>query len=402
MANYRILSLDGGGAWALIQVKALIALYDVKTTGHEVLSDFDLVAANSGGSIVLGGLVEDIALGELLGYFQNETKRRSVFSPTSFWSDSALSALTGIGPKYSEKAKLPALETLFSKRGDVKLPDAAAGIRRTGSSIDVHLLIVGFDYDRNRATFFRSTGFDSPAWGKGDVADVTLAEAIHASSNAPVNYFDGPACFLERTDRYWDGGITGCNNPVLAAVTEAITLGQNASDLSVLSIGTATVSLPLQQKDQADSPFLQPRSDDGLINDLQKLAKAILDDPPDIASFLAHVMTGGPSGLKAPITSRVVRMNPLISPIKDISGNWVAPEGMTKSQFSYIASLDMDAVEQHQVDMISNFADLWLKSKVPNQPIRKNGDTFKSELGQAWFQEAFAAWQTIKAGGHLI
>ncbi len=32
---YRILSLDGG-AWALIEVRALIALYDAGTTGHEV------------------------------------------------------------------------------------------------------------------------------------------------------------------------------------------------------------------------------------------------------------------------------------------------------------------------------------------------------------------------------
>jgi patatin-like phospholipase/acyl hydrolase len=57
--NYRILSLDGGGTWALIQVKALIALYDNEpaTSGHDVLRDFDLVAANSGGSIFLGGLL---------------------------------------------------------------------------------------------------------------------------------------------------------------------------------------------------------------------------------------------------------------------------------------------------------------------------------------------------------
>jgi uncharacterized protein len=53
--SYRILSLDGGGTWALIQVKALIALYPggAATPGLTVLNDFDLVAANSGGSIVL-------------------------------------------------------------------------------------------------------------------------------------------------------------------------------------------------------------------------------------------------------------------------------------------------------------------------------------------------------------
>ena len=53
--TYRILSLDGGGSWALIQVRALIDMYGGGTTGHQVLQDFDMVAANSGGSVVLGG-----------------------------------------------------------------------------------------------------------------------------------------------------------------------------------------------------------------------------------------------------------------------------------------------------------------------------------------------------------
>ena len=51
---FRILSLDGGGVWAVIQVKALIKLYG-DVTGRTVLQDFDLVAGTSGGSIVLGG-----------------------------------------------------------------------------------------------------------------------------------------------------------------------------------------------------------------------------------------------------------------------------------------------------------------------------------------------------------
>ena len=45
--SFRILSLDGGGTWALIQVKALMALYPAGTRGHTVLADFDLVGANS-------------------------------------------------------------------------------------------------------------------------------------------------------------------------------------------------------------------------------------------------------------------------------------------------------------------------------------------------------------------
>jgi hypothetical protein len=403
---YRILSLDGGGAWALIEVRALIALYGAATKGQAVLADFDMVAANSGGSLVLGGLVENLALSDLLGYFEDERKRKSVFSPSQSFGDRVLHDLTGIGPKYSADAKLPAIQRLMPSRGDIALTAAAAGIRRRGAAVDIHLLVIGFDYDRNRAKFFRSATAGSsaiagannpPQWGQGDTSNATLADAIHASTNAPVNYFDGPARFPEKTGRYWDGGLTGCNNPVLAAVTEAITLDVKPTDIVALSLGTGNVALPWPQQGQAASPYLQKPSELGVVSDLRKLATAILDDPPDIASFLAHVMTGSGSGVPAPTQSRIVRMNPLVSPTHDLSGTiWGAPSGMTAAQFSYLVNLDMDATDQPQVDAISEFADLWLANKVANQPIRMDGDTLRPELGDAWFSNAVASWNAVK------
>jgi len=399
---YRILSLDGGGAWALIEVRALIALYDEETTGHDVLADFDLVAANSGGSLVLGGLVEGLALGDLLDYFEDEAKRKSIFSPAS-WVDRTFSDVTGMGPKYSAQNKLPAIEALLSETGTKLLPQAISGVHRPGFP-DVHLLIVGFDYDANRATFFRSATASGPQWGQGDAAvNVTLAEAIHASTNAPVNYFDAPATFPDHPgQRYWDGGLTGCNNPIVAAVTEAIVKGQSPDDIVALSLGTATVALPAPtpaDTNPAQAQFLRPVVNPGLVTDLRKLATAILDDPPDIASFLAHVMTGSGAGVPPPAVSRIVRMNPLISPM-GTPGNWRAPgnaaTSMTGSQFQYLVQLDMDAVEQPQVNAIGAFTDLWLESGVRNQPIRMDGDTLNRELGYDSFQDAAAAWRRLK------
>jgi hypothetical protein len=75
--GFRILSLDGGGTWALIEVRTLMKLYGNDATGHQVLKTFDLVAANSGGSLVLAGLVENLPLKEFLQYFMDENKRRS-------------------------------------------------------------------------------------------------------------------------------------------------------------------------------------------------------------------------------------------------------------------------------------------------------------------------------------
>src|SRR5690242_21811315 len=114
---YRILSLDGGGAWALIQVKTLMALFDDNATGHDVLASFDLVAANSGGSLTLAGLAENKGLSEILDLFKDETKRRSIFSPTrSPWRP--FYRLLGLGPKYSTAAKLPAVRKLLPVTGN--------------------------------------------------------------------------------------------------------------------------------------------------------------------------------------------------------------------------------------------------------------------------------------------
>jgi len=394
---YRILSLDGGGSWALIQVKALINLYGASATGNSILEDFDMVAANSGGSIVLGGLVENLTLSDMLAMFEDVDRRKAIFSPTNTWGDRLLHDLTGLGPKYSSANKLPALQHALPRKGNVALNVVASGIRRPGAAEDVHLLIIGFDYDRNRASFFRSAVTNGGVeWGHGETTNMALAEAIHASTNAPVNYFDAPATFPDRTGRYWDGGITGCNNPVLAAVTEAICKAVKPTDIVALSIGTGTVALPWPGPGDADSPYVQKLDEPGLVKDLRKLATSILDDPPDIATFLAHVMTGSGQGIEKPADSRVVRMNPLISPIRGSDGKWGPPANMTAAQFQYLANLDMDAVEQSQVDAITRFADLWMSNSVLNQPIRMQADTLDRELGQLWFKDAVAAWQTIR------
>jgi hypothetical protein len=386
MAKYRILSLDGGGSWALIQVMALIDLFGGDATGHEVLREFDLAAANSGGSIVLGGLVENMPLATLLNFFLSEEKRKSVFVKKPHLPHT---------PKYKTEKKLKGLLTALPKRGGWMLHDAVADIRSNNTGTAVHLLIAGFDYDRGRSRFFRSAAAGGAAWGDGDLAQVQLAEAIHASTNAPVLFFDKPAEFpSDPGKRYWDGAITGCNNPVLAGVTEAIVLGQSPDSIAALSIGTGTVCLPPAPAGAPKSVFCASREHPWFVHDAIKLAGSIVDDPPDAASFLAHVLTGGSSGLPRPTDSRVVRMSPMVSPVRDSSGSWTLPAGLTEDAFGTLANLAMDAVDQCQVLAIQNFASLWLQDKVRNQPVRMGGD-LNRELGQDRYSEAKAAWYVI-------
>ena len=387
---YRILSLDGGGAWALIEARTLAALYGADTTGHDVLRQFDLVAANSGGSLVMAGLLEDLKLSDLLDLFMDEAKRRAIFSPTQ--SGNPLSAF-GLGPKYSAAAKLPAIRAQLPRTGDLPLPQAVGDLTGPAGK-PLHLLVIGFDYDRNGAGFFRSAATGGPGLGEGAPSTVTLAGAVHASTNAPINYFDAPAELPTATDRYWDGGVTGHNNPVLAAVVEAITLGVVPAEIRALSLGTGTVRLPLAAPGAPDSPFTLARPQPSLTGDLAKLAGAILDDPPDSASFIAHVVTGGAAGLPPPPVSRVVRMSPVVSPAGGPDA-WTAPSGWTTEQFTHLCNLGMDAVAATEVAYIDSWCSLWLADGAPNQPIRMNGATLAPELGHGRFSGALAAWQVL-------
>src|SRR5438132_11403996 len=105
-ATYRILSLDGGGTWALLQVMALQRIYEHDTSGHQVLKDFNLVAANGAGSITLAGLMLDMPLSKILQeWFLNEDVRRKVLAPSRL-----MHRFFG-GARYSTKRKHAALKT---------------------------------------------------------------------------------------------------------------------------------------------------------------------------------------------------------------------------------------------------------------------------------------------------
>jgi hypothetical protein len=277
------------------------------------------------------------------------------------------------------------------------LPQIAASLAAHG--IKLHILITSFDYDKKRAVFFRSATVSKASWGTGDTNTATLADAIHASSNAPVNYFFPPAEFpADCAGRFWDGGIAGCNNPVLAAVVEAIGLGAQPTDIVALSIGTGLVLRPLAgPNDPPSSPLFQQKDEPGTKVDLEKLATAIIDDPPDAASFIAHVLTGSGAGLNTPASdSRIVRMNALLSPVLDQQGNWIAPGGWSDSQFGQLAGLNLDAVTDDDVKAINDYGDLWLLGEAHNQGIRMNGKTFAAEIGQDHYPDAKAAWLAIR------
>jgi hypothetical protein len=256
------------------------------------------------------------------------------------------------------------------------------------------LLITAFDYDRQRAVFFRSNA-GSAAASDPRVPCPTLAEALHASSNAPVLYFDRPAQFISPAffgKRYWDGATAGLNNPVLAAVIEAIANGCTVDKIKVLTLGTASDFQPLEGA-KVRPPLAKPTANAGAITALRTLAHTITSDPPDAATYeVFRILHGGGTIDNAQL--RIVRMNPLIQPVPaDDVGRWKLPAGLNSSEFKQLADMDMDATENAEVNLIDKFAGLWLKpstlDEIPNQPIQYL-DSLQTKYGHSRSSQAHA------------
>ncbi|WP_144299832.1 patatin-like phospholipase domain-containing protein [Elioraea rosea] len=373
MARYRILSLDGGGAWAMLEVWSLIQAYGAHTRGHDVLAEFDLAASNSGGSLVLGGLLMDITLAELMELFRDEARRRQIFAGGGNWP-----------ARYRCEGKLAGLRAILGPT-DMALPEVASRIGNRGRKLP-HVIIAAYGVESEKGILFRSD-LNAPA-APIEPADaprlpsITLAEAIHASSNAPVLYFDDVA--RTRAGNCWDGAIAGWNCPAAVAVVEALTYGWRADEIALLSLGTANVLAP-------DKP-LPPSSDDvglklrRLGAEVGMMLRAILKEPANGAPFHAHVMLGGalPTNARDAITDGpVVRLNPMPGPTT------------TDPPHAVLAKLDMDAVLQSEVAIIERLGQRWLSGQVPNEPVRMQRTTGHPDIGHRTATEALAAWAAL-------
>jgi hypothetical protein len=265
-------------------------------------------------------------------------------------------------------------------------------------------LMMCFDYDRRRAVFQRSDAASAAASGAAPSIP-TLAQAVHAATNAPVNYFDAPAIFSlwdsdigrARQRRFWDGAIGGYNNPTLAALVEVLARPNKPAltDITVLSIGTANVVLPLEEQyPGADTLLVEPHATQNLFHDVGLIATAILDDPPDAASFIAHVWLGGPlpAGPIPVENGPVVRLNPLVQPLRTSSGVLALPGGIDAASFKRLRDLPMDAAEDEDMALIQSFGEKWLAGQIPNQPVRANSFSLAPEIGFARYGAARNAW----------
>lgn len=394
---YKLLSLDGGGSWAILQLLTLKERFKDEIPslkGREILRQFDMIIANSGGSIALAALVEDWTIDEAIRLFNDETLRKSIFSKNSYretyWPVN-LTRFFSFGPKYSSKRKGETFRKLFPKTNKVLMNELPSIIGKK----DIKLIISTYDALNNRAKFFKSYALP------GSIEEyVKLTQAIHGSSNAPIQYFDFPARFKAKpTDIYyelWDGALGGFNNPVVAGVIEAFKLGGSLKDLSVVSIGNGNKSMTKKEKDR----FYKVRSittkerfkkfkiwrykyqSEFFMKTVMNQAKTILYQPPDWANYVTMMFLKSTS--EKDLENRFIRLSPMIH-IDDNTSDEVL------DLLNDLYELDMDLISDSDIEKIRRCFNEWKNDKIKNQPIsysinRKN--ELKYHFGDEFYSDA--------------
>lgn len=422
--TYKILSLDGGGTWALLQALTLQHIFKVKypdreIRGHEVLRHFDLVIANSGGSMVLAALCCNWTFEKIIAIFEDKEIRSQIFSKLSkserYFPVNLLHTLgiKSIGSRYSTTRKVAALRDILRIEDD-----AGAVIRRLdGVSLpelpellgkeSLQIVVTTFDIINRRAKLFRS--FKNSRARAEQVAgldhfdEINLVKAIHGSSNAPVNYFDFPAIFSpsgsNRRFYLWDGALGGFNNPVMAGVTEALANGVRRADIRVLSVGTASklvsdaysrtfrdqyystlLGRKLVKKEGSDQidfvkttkdkkflglfkwPFQKNRWFKGagyFMGVVKNMTQTILFEPQSWATYSAFINLFSEDIDNPENNQHFVRLSPQI-----------ITTGDDKHLNDKLYDLDMDLTKQEDIVLLRDCFAAWQRGDIINEPVQ--------------------------------
>tara|TARA_R110002051_G_scaffold137916_2_gene210510 strand:- start:14664 stop:15869 length:1206 start_codon:yes stop_codon:yes gene_type:complete len=398
---YKILSLDGGGSWAIIQLLTLKDKYG-NAEGYEILKKFDLVIANSGGSIVLAALAENYTIDKAISLLKEKKNRELIFHKNSFKDryfpvDYLGLFNAGFGPKYSQKRKKEAFESLFPEIDKVQMHELPKLI----GNESLKIVVATYDALNNRAKFFKSFYTDPERKDS-----VRLTQAINGSSNAPVQYFDFPARFkAQGSDVFyelWDGALGGFNNPILAGIIEAYKLGVDLKTIRVVSLGTSNslmsadakenfwdwkqVALIFKGKKFAFSKW-KPQFNFFKETVLHQ-AKTILYQPPDTANYIAMMFLKAATGMA--LNEQIIRLSPLIH----FDTN-TPKELIPLVQELY--TLDMDLTKDEEIDTLIKCFNAWKAGQLYNQPIEfkveRNNDLILLQ-GDKWYHEGMDRWHS--------
>jgi patatin-like phospholipase/acyl hydrolase len=256
-AQFRILSIDGGGIRGIIP--ALVLAEIERRTGKRIYELFNLIAGTSTGGIIALGLTKpkpdgsgtpQYAAKDLVKLYENEGGR--------IFSTSLLHRIFSLGNVLDKKYESgPIEEVLAEFFGEAKLSEALTRV-----------LIPSYEIELRKAFFFKSHKAAGDMLVRGEDAeefDFLMRDVARATSAAPT-YFEPE--LIDRTrvneelserksideedgqkDAYAliDGGVYA-NNPAMCALAEAICesrFNRKLGDVFMVSLGTGEQKRPL-------------------------------------------------------------------------------------------------------------------------------------------------------------
>lgn len=299
---FRILSFDGGGIRGVISATMLTEIE--KMIGQPLSQYFHLIAGTSTGSILAASIASDRTAQDIVDVYQKKGTR--IFPYRSLWSPQRVGLVLQYGPsapKYPNKGLIESLKEEFKYK---KLSDITS----------TKLLITAYDTINREPIIFKSWRkifAEIPLWEAclcsasaptffpahkldkkeegiaqgGDTNSITLGQEA-AEDNGDYNQMQieitggtgrgqiriiigyRGATRMALVDEPWnvvpdntstyrvtkqysviDGGV-GANNPAACAIAEALRLGYKPHEISVLSLGTGSLTraIPLESAQQ--------------------------------------------------------------------------------------------------------------------------------------------------------
>lgn len=221
------LSLDGGGFRGLYTAALLQRLSTLFTKKEiNIGSKFSLIAGTSTGGILACSLAKGIPLSQIVDFYKQ--KGESIFSrpkPTSKLG--VLCWALRRTPSCNQDKLAEALKEVFGDMtiGEVYEKEKIALCLPTVNLANNHPVVLKTPHNQ----------------GKTLNDNISLVDACLATSAAPIFF---PAARIKNwagtsSDRLFVDGGLWANNPVIIALTEALTLAPN-KNIVILSIGTAS------------------------------------------------------------------------------------------------------------------------------------------------------------------
>jgi patatin-like phospholipase/acyl hydrolase len=222
----RILSIDGGGIRGIIPAKVLARIEELTT--KPIADLFDVIAGTSTGGILALGLTcpgtggkPKHAATDLVDLYVN--RGAEIFTKSWFTEEEKI-----VGPKYKASHLEQALAEYLQ---DARLKDAVTRVT-----------VTSYETERRKPFFFRSVR----AAKDPSHYDFFMRDVARATSAAPT--FFPPHRIPTTAPDYFslvDGGVFA-NNPGLCAYVDALAEIGPSPDVVMVSLGTGSLSRPLQ------------------------------------------------------------------------------------------------------------------------------------------------------------